>query len=216
MRSSSDFQWFQTPGPTARMSQIGQDEQHLQPLERLHLLREGQDRLAFAEVAPLRRVGHDEMVLDQPGDGLGLRVAEAKARTERARDGGAGDRMIFDAPLGDIVQKQGDDERGSIVDRQQNLAGERMLARKALLLDVDEIADGAQQMLVHRVVVVHVELHQRDDLAEVRHEAAEHAGLVHQAQHDLRRIARGQNVEKQPVGFGVRAQFRVDALQRSA
>ncbi len=136
------------------------------------------------------------MVLDQPGDGLGLRVAEAKARAERARDGGAGDRVILDAPLGDIVQEQGDDERGSIVDRQQNLAGERMLARKALLLDVDEIADGAQQMFVHRVVVVHVELHQGDDLAEVRHEAAKHAALVHEAQHDLGRIARGQNVEK--------------------
>ena len=154
------------------------------------------------------------MVFDQPGDGLGLRVAEAEAGTERARDIHAGDRMIFDASLGDIVQEQGDDERGSIVDRQQDLAGEGIFARKTLLLDIDEVADGAQQMFVDRVVVVHVELHQRDDLAEIRHEAAKHAGLVHQAQHDLGRVARGQNVEKQAVGFRVRAQFRVDALQR--
>ena len=193
-----------------------QDEQHFQPFERLHLMREGEDRLAVAKIAPLRRIGHDEMVFDEPGDGLGLGVAEAKARTERARDRGAGDRMILDAPLGDVVQEQRDDQRGAVVDRQQDFAGQRMFARKALLLDIDEIADRAQQMFVHRVVVIHVELHQRDDLAEFRHEAAEHAGLVHQAQHDLGRIARGQNIEKQAVGFGVCAQFRVDALQRSA
>ncbi len=43
-------------------------------------------------------------------------------------------------------------------------------------------------MLVHRIVMIHVELHHRDDLAEFGNEAAEHAGLVHPAQ-DQRRIA---------------------------
>ncbi len=64
------------------------------------------------------------------------------------------------------------------------LAGERELV-VAAALDVDEHADAAQQMLVHRVVVVHVELHHRHDAAEVGDEAAEHAGLVHPPQHDL-------------------------------
>ena len=49
----------------------------------------------------------------------------------------------------------------------------------------DEHADGADQVLVHRVVVVHVELHHRHDPAELRHEAAEHAGLVHAPQRRL-------------------------------
>ena len=61
-------------------------------------------------------------------------------------------------------------------------------------------------MLVHRVVVVHVELHHRHDAAEIGDEAAEHAGLVHAAQHDLGRVARGQDLEEQPVGLRVVAQ----------
>ena len=59
-----------------------------------------------------------------------------------------------------------------------------------------------------------LELHQRDDAAEIRDEAAEHAGLVHQSQNDLRRVARGQQVEKQAVGLAVGAQRGVDAFQR--
>ena len=64
-------------------------------------------------------------------------VAQAKARTERARDLRAGDGMVLDAPLGDIVQQQSDEKRGAVVDRRQDFAGQRMFARKALLLDVD-------------------------------------------------------------------------------
>jgi hypothetical protein len=70
----------------------------------------------------------------------------------------------------------------------------------AAALDLLQDADAAQQMLVHRVVVVHVELHHRDDLAEGADEAAEHAGLVHAPQHDLG-VVRGQDLQEQPVGL---------------
>ena len=82
-------------------------------------------------------------------------------------------------------------------------------------LDLREDADAAQQMLVDRVVVIHVELHHRDDLAEFGDQPAEHAGLVHAAQVQLRIAVRGQNVEKQPVGLGVLAQIAGDQLQRT-
>ena len=75
---------------------------------------------------------------------------------------------------------------------------ERMFLRLAMRFEIGEIADGPQQMLIDRIVVIHVELHQGDDAAEFRNEAAEHAGLVHQPQHDFRRITRGENIEKQP------------------
>jgi hypothetical protein len=71
------------------------------------------------------------------------------------------------------------------------------------MLDLAHHADGADQVLVHRVVVVHVELHHRDDLAEIRHEAAEHAGLVHAAQDALGFAVRGQDFEEQAVGLPV-------------
>ena len=78
------------------------------------------------------------------------------------------------------------------------LVGERRVVAAAAL-DLGEHADAAQQMLVHRVVVIHVELHHRDDLAEGRHEAAEHAGLVHAPQHGFRIVLRGEDFEEQPL-----------------
>ena len=69
-------------------------------------------------------------------------------------------------------------------------------------------------MLVDRIVVVHRELHHPDDAAEIGDEPAEHAGLVHPPQRRLRRVARGEDLEEQPVGLRVVAQPRVDALQR--
>ncbi len=75
-------------------------------------------------------------------------------------------------------------------------------------LDLGEHADAAQQMLVDRVVMIHVELHHRDDAAEIRNEAAEHAGLVHAPQHDLGVLLRGQDLEEEPVGLRVVAQLR--------
>ncbi len=68
-------------------------------------------------------------------------------------------------------------------------------------------------MLVHRIVVVHVELHHRHDLAEGADEVAEHAGLVHPPQHDLG-VVRGQDFHEQPVGFRTFPQLRIDQFQR--
>ena len=84
----------------------------------------------------------------------------------------------------------------------------------AAAFDLLKDADAADQMLVHRVVVVHVELHHRDDLAEGADEAAEHAGLVHAPQHDLG-VVRGQDLHEDPVGFRALAQLGVDQLQRT-
>ena len=61
-----------------------------------------------------------------------------------------------------------------------------MIVGQLATLDRRQQPDGADRMLVDGVVVVHVELHLGDDAAEVGDEAAEHARLVHPAQHDVR------------------------------
>ena len=71
-------------------------------------------------------------------------------------------------------------------------------------------------MLVHRVVVVHVELHHRHDLAEVGNEAAEHAGFVHAPQRRLRVHLRAQDLEEDAIGFRIVPQLVVDQPQRAA
>ncbi len=90
-----------------------------------------------------------------------------------------------------------------------------MLVLQLAALDGGDIAHGADQMLVHRVVVIHVELHQPHGMAEFRNEAAQHAGFVHQAQRPLRIVARGQHVEEQPVGRRIVAHLVVDQIERA-
>ena len=70
-------------------------------------------------------------------------------------------------------------------------------------------------MLIHCVVVIHIELHHGDDLAESRHEVAEHAGLVHPSQHGFRVVLRCEDLEEEFVGFLVFAQFRIDQVERA-
>ena len=69
--------------------------------------------------------------------------------------------------------------------RLNDAGGELVLVAQLALLDPRQQADRADGVLVDRIMVVHVELHLRDDAAEIGHEAAEHAGLVHPAQHRL-------------------------------
>ncbi len=108
--------------------------------------------------------------------------------------------MVLDPPLGDVVQEQCYIEQGAMLGQNlpHQVAGKHELI-VAATFDLREDADAAQQVLVHGVVVIHVELHHRDDAAERRHEAAEHAGLVHPPQHGLGVVIRGQDLEEQPV-----------------
>ena len=68
-------------------------------------------------------------------------------------------------------------------------------------------------MLVDSIVMIHVELHLRVDLAEIGHEAAEDAGLVHPAQDRFGIVATGQQVQEQRVGAFVLADTMVDQLR---
>ena len=73
-----------------------------------------------------------QVVLDQPGDELGLVGGQAQARAEPARDLGAGDRMVLRPALGDVVQQQRQEQRPRSLMRRQDLARQRMvLGRRA-------------------------------------------------------------------------------------
>ncbi len=123
--------------------------------------------------------------------------------------------MVLGAPLGDVVQEERDVEQVAVarLDRLDEVGGEAVLGL-AVMLDAVKHADAAQEMLVHRVVMVHVELHHRHDAAEIGDEAAEDAGLVHAPEHDLRRVGRGEDRQEELVGRGILAELVVDELQR--
>jgi hypothetical protein len=87
--------------------------------------------------------------------------------------------VVLGPPLGDVVQEDGHVERFTLLDAGHQLGGQRMLALAFALVDARQHRNGADQVLVDRVVMIHVELHHRDDLAEFRNEAAQNPGLVH-------------------------------------
>jgi hypothetical protein len=192
-----------------------QHEKHLQPLEALHHRGEIEDGLPIVEVARLGGHRHQEMMLDEPGDILGLQRRQAEARAKPARDTGARDRVILGPALGDIVQEERDIEDDAVLDGGQDLARQRVAVGLLAALDLGELADRAEEMLVDRVVMIHVELHHRDDAAEIRHEASEHAGLVHPPEHQLRLVSGGEDFQKQAVRFRVVPKRVIDEAERA-
>ncbi len=193
----------------------GQDKEHFQPLGTLHQIGEVAHGARIGDVAALGDVGHHEMVLHQPGDRFRFAGTHAEARAETARDGGAGIRMILVAAFRDVVEEDRHVDRVAALDLAHQFMGFGIFLGIHPALDFRQDADGAQEMLVGRVVVIHVELHQRDDAAEIGDEAAEHAGLVHPAQRRFGVLARGEDFEKEAVCLLVLAQGAVDKLQRA-
>ena len=203
------------PGTDATDVGGGQDRQKLHLLDRLHDSGEIFDGLAVRQIARLRHRGHRQMLFDQPRHQLGIGGVESKPRAQPTRHFRPGDRVILRPALGDVVQQHADvDHRAMFgANFSHQIAGDDEFV-VAAPFDLLQIADTAQQVFVHRIVVVHVELHHRHDLAEGANEMAEHAGLVHAPQHDLRAV-RGQDFHEQPVGFRILTQLGVDEPQRA-
>ena len=205
-------------GPCARTHRAdvagGEDHQEGETLGALHDLGEIARRIGVLDIARLGNLAHQKMVAHQPGDSIGFGSRQAKARAEFAGDGFAGLGMILGAALGDIVQEQRHIEQAGIGEMGQQFVGERKLVFQPAIGDVGHDADGADQVLVHRIVVIHVELHQRDDLAELGHQLAQHAGLVHAAQDALDRFGAGEDFEEIGVYPLVGPQFFIDQAHR--
>ena len=91
------------------------------------------DGLAVGQIARLRHARHHQMIFDQPGDGLGVGRGEAEPRAEPPRHARAGDRMILDAALGDVVQEQRDVEHRAVAGQQlvDQIVGERRVLAAA-------------------------------------------------------------------------------------
>ena len=195
----------------------GEDHQQRQALRRLHDLGEGLGRLGVLHVAGSGRPR------SSAGD---ARPATPRSRSRPATRPSRGQNLRAMRRAGDRSDPRGGPWRcrGGTARRRAAamslrcgssswVSGSSFL--QPAVLDLGHHADGADQVLVHRVVVVHVELHQRDDLAEIGHELAEHAALVHLPQDALDGLRRGQDLEEPRVGLGIVAHVVADQPQRA-
>ena len=118
--------------------------------------------------------------------------------------------MVAAAPLGDVVEQHRDIDNAPRDDLVENRGRERMVGAQFTLLDPREQADRTDAVLVDGVVVVHVELHLRDDTAEIGHEPAEYGGFVHPAQHRFGVSVRRQHLHEQRIGPRIAPDFCAD------
>ena len=148
-----------------------------------------------------------EVIAHQPGHGLGLRGARARAAARaawRRRRRAPNDRRR--GPWRCRAAAPRDRAPAATAILCTTSADSGCSSFSVAVLDLVQDADGADRVLVDRVDVIHVVLHLRDDAAEIGHEAAEHAGLVQTPQRRLRIVPRGQHLHEQAVGLGVGAQ----------
>ena len=87
-----------------------------------------------------------------------------------------------------------------------------MIIGQFALFDAREQANGADGVFVHRIVVVHVELHLGVDPGEFGNEPAKHPRFIQPAQHRFGIMAAGQQIEKQRVGAWIAAHAGIDQL----
>ena len=113
--------------------------------------------------------------------------------------------MIAAPSLGDIVKQHRDIQHAARDDLRKDLGRQRVIGGQIATFDPRQQADRPDGMLIDGIVMIHVELHLRDDTAEIGHEPAEDAGFIHPAEYHFR-IARGcQDVQKQCVRAGIAA-----------
>ena len=68
-------------------------------------------------------------------------------------------------------------------------------------------------MFIDGIVMIHIELHHRHDAAELGNKPAEDAGFVHVPQRHFRIALRGQQRQKNLIGFAIVPEIVVDQPQ---
>ncbi len=173
---------------------------------------ERRDDGRIGDVLLLRGRRHHQVLLDQPGDELGVLARKLVRAAESPRVGAAQRRMIAAAALGDIVKQSGEIEHFRPREVGDQPRAQRIFVRVLGLGEAAQIADHHQDVLVDGVDVEQVVLHLADDASEHRQIAAENAVLVHPPQlvRDAARLA--QDLDEARAIGRVAAKCGIDAI----
>ena len=181
----------------------GQHGQQVQPLAGFNRLGKVAHGSRVADVAFLRHVGHQQMPAHQPLDRLAFLLVQAQPGRHAPRDLGAEDRVILGPALPDVMEEKGDIQNPAADPGLEDRGRKRQILDQLAPLDLGQHADGLDDVFVHRVVVVDVELHHRHDRLEFRDIGGENPQFVHPAQCALGVAVLEEQVEKDPRRLGV-------------
>ena len=203
------------PGAGADTADIAdrQHRQQIQPLAGFHRLGEIAYRARIADIALLRHVGHQQVIAHQPFDGFTFFLCQPQTRRDPAGNLGAEDRMIFGAALADIMQQKRHIQNPAADPGFEDRGGQRQFLDQLAPLDLRQGRDALDDVFIHRIVVIDVELHHRHDGFEFRDEGAQHAQFVHPAQAAFGIAVFQQQIQKDALRLGRVAHVIVDEVQ---
>ncbi|CAM4376780.1 hypothetical protein PARU111607_15995 [Palleronia rufa] len=200
-------------GPDAADVADGQQRQQVQPLAGPHRLGEVADRARIAQVALLGHVRHQQVIAHQPLHRFGIGAVHPHPRADLACDAGAQDGVILVPALADVVEQQRDIENPPRQALSGDAGGGGQFVGKLAAFDAGQGDDALDGVFVHRVVMVHVELHHRHDRLEFRNEGREHPKLVHPSERAARIAVLEKQVEEDADGLRVAPDLVVDQVQ---
>ena len=165
------------------------------------------------DIAFLRHVGHQKVIAHQPFDGFAFLGIQTQTRGDLAGDLGAQNRMILGAAFADVVQQKRHIHHAAVYPLTKNGRGQRQVFDQLPPFDLRKDRDGLNDMFVHRIGMIDVELHHRDDGFKLRDEGGQNAQFVHPAQGAFGISVADHQIQKDSLGFGVVAHVVVDQRQ---
>ncbi len=154
-----------------------QHEQHVEHLGRTDVDGEPHDELIVARVAPECQVRHDQVLVHQEFQHLGFAHRQPQPAGRLVGDTQANVAVVFDEPLAQVVNQQGQVQRALLLDAPVDAAQHSRVGA-----EVGRPLDRQDAMLVDGVLVIFVELQQAAGVGEVGNDFFQHAQLVQTAQ----------------------------------
>ena len=121
--------------------------------------------------------------------------------------------MIFGPALADVMQQQGHIDDPTIDPVFQNATDHGQFFHQLAPFDLRKARDALDDMLVHRVVVVDVELHHGDDVFKLGDKGRQHPQFVHPPQWAFGVAVIQEQAQEYLHRCGIIAQVIVDQVQ---
>ena len=121
--------------------------------------------------------------------------------------------MVFGSPLGNVVKKKGHVQHLAVHATFEDGRSDGQIFFKFAFFNQRKVGDALDYVLVHRIAMIHVKLHHRDNGFEFRDERRKHSQFVHPAQTAFRVAMLKHQIKENTLGFRVVAHVIVDHAQ---
>ncbi len=177
---------------------VGKQVELVQPGGRSHGVGEGEDQLDVVQVAPLRYVGHQEMLLHEEDQVRYVLFRESPPGADPRHDLGADPAVALPLPLPDVVKQDREVEQPGVPHGRVDPVELLLLPRaRSGRLDLRQNARAADGVDVHRVDVIDVPLHLAVEGRELGDVPGEEPALVHGEERLPQMNRVGENLEEE-------------------